>query len=117
MAVNKKVITPNKKPVVNKTPEQASVKNSTIVKSVPLRKGAETKQLDFVFEKQNYILMIIGVAVIILGYILMVGGGSKDPNVFNTDIFDFRRLTLASIVILAGFAIEFFAIMKKPKHS
>jgi len=115
MAVKKKIV-PQKK-IINKTTEQSTAKTETTVKSVPLRKGVDSKQLDFVFEKQNYILMIIGVAVIILGYILMVGGGSKDPNVFNPDIFDFRRLTLAPIVILAGFAIEFFAIMKKPKHS
>ena len=70
---------------------------------------------DFAFGKENYRLMLIGLAFIALGFILMIGGGSKDPNVFNPDIFSFRRLTLAPILILAGFVIEIFAIMKKPK--
>jgi hypothetical protein len=69
----------------------------------------------FAFERENYIIMIIGVAVIALGYILMVGGGSDDPNVFNPEIFNFRRTTLSPIVILLGFIIEIYAIMKKPK--
>jgi hypothetical protein len=69
----------------------------------------------FAFEKENYILMIIGVIVIAVGYMLMVGGGSEDPNVFNPEIFNFRRITLSPIIILLGFVIEIYAIMKKPK--
>ena len=69
----------------------------------------------FALGKENYILMLIGVGLIILGFILMTGGGSKDPNVFNMEMFDFRRLTLSPILILIGFGIEFVAIMKKPK--
>jgi hypothetical protein len=68
---------------------------------------------NFAFGKQNYIIMIIGCVVIAIGYLLMVGGGSDDPNVFNPEIFSFRRITLAPIVILIGFAIEIYAIMKK----
>jgi hypothetical protein len=59
--------------------------------------------------------MLIGLVFIALGFILMIGGGSKDPNQFNPDIFSFRRITLAPILILAGYVIEIFAIMKKPK--
>jgi hypothetical protein len=70
---------------------------------------------DFAFGKENYRLMLIGLAFIALGFILMIGGGSKDPNQFNPAIFDFQRLTLSPILILAGFVIEIFAIMKKPK--
>lgn len=70
---------------------------------------------DFAFGKENYRLMLIGLALIAIGFILMIGGGSKDPNQFNPAIFDFQRLTLAPILILAGFVIEIFAIMKKPK--
>lgn len=70
---------------------------------------------DFAFGKENYRLMLIGLVFIALGFILMIGGGSKDPNQFNPDIFSFRRITLAPILILAGYVIEIFAIMKKPK--
>jgi hypothetical protein len=70
---------------------------------------------DFAFGKENYRLMLIGLALIAVGFILMIGGGSDDPNVFNPDIFSFRRITLAPILVLAGFVVEIFAIMKKPK--
>ncbi|MBM3405041.1 MAG: DUF3098 domain-containing protein [Bacteroidetes bacterium] len=82
------------------------------------KKGADFKVAkagEFAFDRQNYILLLAGLFFIILGFILMIGGGSKDPNVFNEDIFSFRRLTLAPILILAGFVIEIFAIMKKPR--
>ena len=67
----------------------------------------------FGMSKKNYILLGIGLFFIVLGFILMSGGGSKDPNVFSEDLFNFRRLTLAPIIIIIGFAIEFFAIMLK----
>lgn len=73
------------------------------------------KELQFAFGKENYRLMLIGLAVIALGFILMVGGGSDDPNVFNEGMFNFQRLTLAPLLILAGYVIEIFAIMKKPR--
>ena len=60
-------------------------------------------------------LMLIGLAFIAIGFLLMIGGGSTDPNKFNPEIFDFRRITLAPILILAGYVIEIFAIMKKPR--
>ncbi len=61
-------------------------------------------------------LLLVGFGIIILGFILMAGGGSKDPNVFDPRIFSFRRITLAPIVVLGGFVFEIYAIMKKPKH-
>ena len=61
--------------------------------------------------------MAIGFAIIVVGFILMAGGGSDDPNVFNPDIFSFRRITLAPIVLLFGFGFEIYAIMKKPKDT
>jgi hypothetical protein len=70
---------------------------------------------DFAFGKENYVLMLLGIAVIILGYILMAGGGSDDPNVFNPEIFSTRRLTVAPILIMLGFVIEIFAILRKTK--
>lgn len=69
----------------------------------------------FAFGRQNYRLLFIGLALILLGFILMIGGGSDDPNVFNEKIFNFRRITLAPILVLAGYVIEIFAIMKKPE--
>lgn len=70
---------------------------------------------DFAFGKENYVLMIIGMVIIIIGYMLMSGGKSTDPNVFNeSEIFSFRRITLAPIVVLLGYAIEVYAIVKKP---
>ncbi len=69
----------------------------------------------FALGRENYKLLLIGFGIIVLGFILMAGGGSKDPNVFNHDVFSFRRITLAPIVVLFGFAFEIYAIMKKPK--
>jgi hypothetical protein len=59
--------------------------------------------------------MLIGLGFILIGFILMIGGGSDDPTKFSPEIFSFRRLTLAPILILIGYVIEIFAIMKKPK--
>lgn len=60
-------------------------------------------------------MMIIGVLVLIAGFLLMVGGGVKDPNVFNYSMFDFRRLVAAPIVIICGVVIEIVAIIKRPR--
>ncbi|MCF6332574.1 MAG: DUF3098 domain-containing protein [Draconibacterium sp.] len=75
----------------------------------------EIKDTGFALGKENYKLMAIGFIVIVIGFILVAGGGSDDPNVFSTDIFNFRRLTIAPIVLLAGFIFEIYAIMKRPK--
>ena len=75
----------------------------------------ETKETGFALAKENYKLMAIGFGIIVLGFILMAGGGSDDPNVFNPDIFSFRRITLAPVILLIGFGFEIYAIMKKPK--
>ena len=75
-----------------------------------------TGKENFALGKENYILLVIGFVIIVLGFILMIGGKSEDPTVFNEDeIFSFRRITLAPIVVLAGFIFEIWAIMKKPK--
>lgn len=68
----------------------------------------------FLFEKVNYKILLIGIAVIALGFILMSGGGSDDPNVFSEDIFSFRRIRLAPTVVLIGFGITIYAILKNP---
>lgn len=69
----------------------------------------------FALPKKNIVLILIGLGILILGYILLSGGGSDDPNVFNYEMFNFRRLVLAPIVIVGGFAFEIYAIMKRPK--
>ena len=71
--------------------------------------------MDFAFKKKNFILLITGILFIATGPILMSGGASEDPEVFNYEIFNFRRLTLAPILITIGFIIEIFAIMLKFK--
>jgi hypothetical protein len=73
------------------------------------------KSFDFAFEKENYILMIVGLVTLAIGYLLMVGGGSEDPEVFNYDIFSFRRVVLSPIVLVAGMLIEVVAIMRRPR--
>lgn len=65
----------------------------------------------FVFQKKNYMFMIIGLVFIALGFILMSGGASDDPNVFNPEIYNFRRIRLAPTLVLIGFAIQVFAIL------
>ena len=75
----------------------------------------EKINLDFAFTKQNYILLLVGIALICVGLLLMIGGGSDDPTVFSDKIFDSQRLTLAPILVAAGFIVEIFAIMHKPK--
>ena len=63
--------------------------------------------------KKNLVLMAIGVAIIVLGFVLMAGGGSDDPNVFSYEMFNFRRITLAPLLVIGGFAFEIYAIIKK----
>jgi len=68
------------------------------------------------FTKENYLWMGIGAAVMLLGLLLMAGGKSSDPNVFNpNEVYSFRRITIAPILIVAGLMVEVYAIMKKPK--
>lgn len=72
--------------------------------------------MNFTFGKRNYQLLIAGVIVMAIGFILMSGGGSDDPNVFSDAIFNTQRLTIAPILILTGLVIEIFAILHKPKE-
>jgi hypothetical protein len=66
----------------------------------------------FAFTRTNYIWLIAGLGILVIGYILMSGGKSEDPNVFSEAIFNFRRITLAPIVVLTGYGTIFYAIMK-----
>lgn len=76
----------------------------------------EVKKTGFAFGRENYRILIIGVVIVLIGYLLMVGGGTDNPDEFNADeIFSFRRITLSPIVILAGFVTVLLGIMKKSK--
>ena len=72
-------------------------------------------QTEFAFGKQNYILLLASIVVIVIGFALLSGGGSEDPNEFSPEIFNTRRLFVAPVIILAGYFLVIFAIMKKPK--
>ncbi|HHJ10275.1 MAG TPA: DUF3098 domain-containing protein [Bacteroidetes bacterium] len=78
-----------------------------------LNKKKQGQKEGFALDKKNYIMIAIGFGIIVLGFLLMIGGKSDDPNVFNPAIFSFRRITLAPVIILFGFAFEIWAIMKK----
>jgi membrane-bound ClpP family serine protease len=80
-------------------------------------KNENKEKLNFALGRENYKLLAIGFVIIVIGFLLMLGGKSEDPNVFNEKIFSFRRITLAPIVVLAGFIFEIWAIMKKPKNA
>lgn len=76
---------------------------------------APKKKETFVFSRLNYQLLIIGLVVIFIGFLLMAGGGSDDPNKFDPGIFSFRRVTFGPIIVLIGFIVEGVAIMYRPK--
>lgn len=78
-------------------------------------KNENKEKLNFALGRENYKLLAIGFGIIIIGFLLMLGGKSESPDIFSDNIFSFRRITLAPIVVLAGFVFEIWAIMKKPK--
>ena len=81
------------------------------------KKRKEAHKEEFIFRRKNYKFMLIGVAFIALGFILMAGGGSDDPNVFNPEIYSWRRIRLAPALVLIGFAIEVYAILLNPNKN
>jgi fumarate reductase subunit D len=80
-------------------------------------KNENKEKTNFALSRENYKLLAIGFVIIVIGFLLMLGGKSADPNKFSDNIFSFRRITLAPIVVLAGFIFEIWAIMKKPKDA
>lgn len=78
------------------------------------KKRKEEAKNSFIFGKKNYKMMLIGLGLIALGFILMAGGGSDDPNVFDESIFSWRRIRLAPTLVLIGFAVEVYAILLNP---
>lgn len=82
------------------------------------KQTAATGTSNPLFGKENYMWMLIGLAVLALGFFLMAGGKSSDPKVFNdADVYSTTRITIAPMLIIAGFIIEIFAIMKKSKSN
>ncbi len=75
----------------------------------------ENVDTGFALHKQNYKLLIIGLLVVVVGMFLLSGGGSDNPNEFNEEVFSFRRITLAPLVLLGGYGFIIYAIMKKTK--
>ncbi|WP_442267733.1 DUF3098 domain-containing protein [Tenacibaculum sp. ZS6-P6] len=80
-----------------------------------MKKNKNSEQPEFLFGKRNYKIMLIGLAVIALGFILMAGGGSDDPNVFNEELYGWRRIRLAPTLVIIGLGIEIYAILANPK--
>lgn len=73
----------------------------------------DTNKDEFLFSKENYKILIIGLVVIAFGFLLMSGGANENPNVFNEEVYNFRRIRLAPTVVLIGFGITIFSILKK----
>lgn len=78
-------------------------------------KKTKKEENGFALGRENFRLMAIGFGIIVVGFLLMIGGKSEDPSEFSDAIFSFRRITLAPLVVLAGFVFEIWAIMKKPR--
>ena len=89
---------------------------ATVAQPAPAAKAKTiTPSLPFLFDRSKYAIMGIGVGVIILGFVLMVGPANDNPAVFPADeIYSFRRITLAPVVVMIGFLIEIYAILKRP---
>ena len=81
------------------------------------KKKSSDKNVGFAIPRENYKLLVIGFVIVIVGFTLMVGGASDNPKVFNQDIFSTRRIIIAPIVVIFGFAFEIWAIMRKPKEN
>lgn len=79
-----------------------------------MSKRENQKKFELALDKENYILLAVSAVIVIVGFILMMGSGNDDPEVFNESIYGFRRITLAPLVVLFGFLFAIYAIMKKP---
>ncbi|MCW3127154.1 MAG: hypothetical protein JWO03_2812 [Bacteroidetes bacterium] len=88
---------------------------ATVTTAAPAKPKRTESNLPFLFDRQNYMIMAAGVIVIIIGFLLMAGKANDNPAVFNADeIYSFRRITLAPVVVMIGFLIEVYAILKRP---
>lgn len=78
-------------------------------------KKIESTKKEFIFGKRNYFFLLLSILLIGLGFIMMSGGGSPDPNTFNPEIFSFRRIRLAPTLVLIGFGVAAYSILTSPK--
>ena len=85
---------------------------NSIIKN--MKKEINQKQ-EFLFGKRNYIIMLIGIVFIAVGFVFMAGGGSEDPNVFNEEMYNWQRIRLAPTLVIIGLGIEIYAILADPK--
>ena len=100
--------------MANKQPQKEKQVSAPQAKAVVQQK--QVGAIPFIFDGTNYAIMIAGVVIILLGFLLMSGGATSDVKVFpKEELYSFRRITLAPIVIMIGFAIEIVAILKRPK--
>lgn len=79
------------------------------------KNGSPAESNEMPLARKNYLWILIGFAVVLLGFVLMAGGGSDSPDEFNYEMFSFRRITLAPLLVVGGFVIEIYAILKKFK--
>ncbi|HZH68762.1 MAG TPA: DUF3098 domain-containing protein [Chitinophagales bacterium] len=101
--------------MAKKTPNQVRSTMAQQSKIEQLMNKVPKGEGPILYDKTNYILMAVGVIMIIVGFLLMSGGTSQDPNVFDTsEIYSTRRITIAPIVILLGFIVEIIAVLKRP---
>lgn len=104
------------KPVYKMKSTHTKVSDKATVVDRKTTVATKEKMVSHLFDKENYKWMLIGLVVIAIGFILMAGGKSSNPNVFDDkDVYSFRRITLAPILIIGGFIIEIIAIMRKSK--
>ncbi|WP_369048821.1 DUF3098 domain-containing protein [Tenacibaculum sp. UWU-22] len=80
-----------------------------------MKKNKNIEKPQFVFGKKNYQFMLFGIGIIALGFLLMAGGGSDDPKIFNEAIYSWRRIRLAPTLVLLGLGLEIYAILLNPK--
>ncbi len=80
------------------------------------KKRKDRNNSDFIFNKRNYKIMLVGLAIIAFGFILMSGGGSDDPSIFSTDIYSFRRIRLAPTLVLIGLGVQVYAILSNKQE-
>lgn len=100
--------------------KQTKTKTATVTKTTTatVTKKAPSAGMGHLFDKTNLMWMLIGLGVMAVGFMLMAGGRSDDPNVFDyNQVYSFRRITIAPIIILAGLVIEIVAIFRHPKNS
>ncbi len=99
--------------------KQQQAQNKAPQKQQQVQNKAPQKIVDksaFLFTKENYYIMITGLVLILIGFILMIGGGSDDPKVFNEAIFNTQRLTVSPLILLIGYALQIVAIFYRKKE-